>query len=78
MAMNATQQAIWEEIKSAYEAWNKDDNGLMPVKQLHESVNAAPERIGEALAQAATDQLAEVSSIEEEPQFKPLPLYTSR
>jgi hypothetical protein len=72
MAMNAAQQATWLEIMNAYDDWNRGDNALMPVSELSKSVSASSDQIGDTLAQAATDLLAEVGSIGEGPTFRPL------
>jgi hypothetical protein len=72
MAMSAAQQATWHEIVDAYDDWNKGDNALMPVNELSKSVNASSDQIGDTLAQAAADQLAEVGSIGEGPTFRPV------
>jgi hypothetical protein len=72
MAMTAAQQATWHEIIDAYNDWNKGDHALMPVSELSKNVNASSDQIGDALAQAATDLLAEVGSIGEGPTFRPV------
>jgi hypothetical protein len=72
MAMNAAQQATWLEIVTAYNDWNKGDNALMPVSELNKTVTASSDQIGDTLAQAAADLLAEVGSIGEGPTFRPL------
>lgn len=72
MAMSAAQQATWNEIVNAYNDWNTGDNALMPVSELSKGVNASADQIGDALAQAAADLLAEVGSIGEAPTFRPL------
>lgn len=69
--MNAAQQATWLEITEAYNEWNRGDNAFMPVSELSKSVTASSDQIGDALAQAAADLLAEVGSIGEEPTFRP-------
>jgi hypothetical protein len=71
MRMNAAQQITWAEIVNAYNDWNAGDNALMPVSELSKSVNATSDQIGETLAQAASDLLAEVGSIGEGPTFRP-------
>jgi hypothetical protein len=72
MTMNAAQQATWHEIVEAYNEWNAGDNGLMPVSELRESVSASSDQIGDALAQASSDMLAEVGNIGEGPTFRPI------
>lgn len=72
MSMTAAQQITWAEIVTAYEDWNMGNNALMPVSELSKSVNATADQIGEALAQAAADLLAEVGSIGEGPTFRPV------
>jgi hypothetical protein len=44
----------------------------MPVSELSKSVNASADQIGDALAQAAADLLAEVGSVGEAPTFRPV------
>lgn len=45
----------------------------MPVKELTGKLpTVPPELIGETLAQAASDHVAEVSSVDEIPSFRPL------
>lgn len=68
MTMNSAQHAIWMEIRKAYVQWSNGGNGWMPVTDL--AIDAAPERIGEALAQAQSDGLAEVGNIGEQPGFR--------
>jgi hypothetical protein len=70
--MTAAQQATWNEIVNAYDEWNRGDNALMPVSDLNRSVDASSDQIGDALAQAATERLAEVGSIGEAPTFRPV------
>ena len=73
MTMTAQQGEIWQKIVQLYGQANPDWQARMPVAQLQDKLPAVPpELIGETLAQAATDQLAEVDSIGEEPSFKPL------
>jgi hypothetical protein len=72
MTMTAAQQATWNEIVDAYNDWNRGGNALMPVSELSKSVNASSDQIGDALAQAAVDLLAEVGSIGEAPTFRPV------
>ncbi|MDB5795759.1 MAG: hypothetical protein JWR25_2138 [Noviherbaspirillum sp.] len=72
MTMNAAQQATWHEIIEAYNEWNAGDNGLMPVSELRENVSASSDQIGDALAQASSDMLAEVGNIGEGPTFRPI------
>lgn len=72
MTMTAAQQVTWAEILNAYDDWNMGHNALMPVSELSKSVNATADQIGEALAQAAADRLAEVGSIGEGPTFRPV------
>jgi hypothetical protein len=71
MAMTAAQQATWHEIVEAYDEWASGGNALMPVSELRESVSASSDQIGEALAQASADLLAEVGSVGEAPTFRP-------
>lgn len=70
--MNAAQQVTWAEILNAYNEWNQGDNALMPVSELSKQVEATADQIGETLAQAAADELAEVGSIGEGPTFRPV------
>jgi hypothetical protein len=73
MALTESQAAIWKQIAQAYEQWDPDRNSLMPVRELHARLPAvAPEMIGNTLAQAASDRMAEVGSTGEDPEFKPL------
>jgi hypothetical protein len=70
--MTAAQQITWAEIVNAYEDWNTGDNALMPVSELARSVDATADQIGETLAQAAANLLAEVGSIGEGTIFRPV------
>jgi hypothetical protein len=72
MTMTAAQQATWNEIVDAYNEWNRGGHALMPVSELSKSVNASADQIGDALAQAAADLLAEVGSVGEAPTFRPV------
>jgi hypothetical protein len=73
MTMTSTQGAVWKQIAQIYDQWDPDWNGRMPVRELQARLPAVPpELIGETLAQAASDHLAEVGSVGEDPSFKPL------
>lgn len=73
MALTQTQAVIWKQITQAYDQWNPDWDSLMPVRELmHTLPTVAPEMIGDTLAQAASEQLAEVEHVSEEPGFRPL------
>jgi hypothetical protein len=72
MTMTAAQQATWNEIVNAYNEWNRGDHALMPVSELSKTVDASSDQIGDTLAQAATELLAEVGSIGEAPTFRPV------
>ena len=73
MTMTTSQGAIWKQIAQIYDQWDPDWENLMPVKELQTRLPmVAPEIIGDTLAQAASDRLAEVGSIGEDPTFKPL------
>lgn len=73
MALTQAQAVIWKQITHAYDQWNPNWDSLMPVSVLTESLpTVAPEMIGDTLAQAASEHLAEVESISEEPGFRPV------
>ncbi|WP_019142772.1 hypothetical protein [Noviherbaspirillum massiliense] len=73
MTMTSSQGAIWKQIAQVYDQWDPERHRLMPVKELSDKLpTVPPEMIGETLAQAASDQLAELGSIGENPEFRPL------
>ncbi|SNT02435.1 hypothetical protein SAMN06265795_11226 [Noviherbaspirillum humi] len=72
MTMNATQAVIWKQITDAYAQWDHGRNERMPVHMLQEKLaTVPPELIGETLAQAASEDQAEVGSVGEDPSFRP-------
>jgi hypothetical protein len=76
--MTAAQQATWHEIAEAYNEWDSGNHALMPVSELSACVSATSDQIGEALAQASADLLAEVGSLGEGPTFRPILSVASR
>lgn len=74
MSMTASQAAAWKQIAAAYAHYCPAQDALMPVTELHARLpHLNAEAIGEALAQAAADGLAEVGATGETPLFRPLP-----
>jgi hypothetical protein len=73
MTLTADQGAIWKQISHVYYQWDPSRTGRMPVRELAERLPAvAPDLIGETLAQAAADRIADVGHVGEDPTFKPL------
>lgn len=71
--MNANQYAVWKQISHVYAQWDPSRSGLMPVRDLAESLpTVAPDMIGDTLAQAAAERVAEVAHVGEDPTFRPL------
>ena len=49
--MNANQDAVWKQISHIYAQWDPTRTGLMPVRDLAESLpTVAPDMIGDTLA----------------------------
>jgi len=73
MAMTAMQGEVWKQITQTYLQWDPERDELMPVAELGEMLPAVePELIGETLAQAASDQLAELGVDEDGACFRPM------
>lgn len=74
MALTESQTAIWKEIAQVYEHWAASRECLMPVRELAAHMpGVAPDMIGDTLAQAASERIAEVEHVSEDPCFRPLP-----
>lgn len=72
MPMTEAHAAIWKQIAQVYRQWDPDEDSLMPVSELAAQLPAvAPEMIGDTLAQAAEQSMAEVGHVGEDPGFKP-------
>jgi hypothetical protein len=73
MSLTTAQGAIWKQIAQVYLQWDPTRNKLMPVRELAENLPAvAPDLIGDTLAQAAAEDMAEVAHVGEDPSFRPL------
>lgn len=73
MTLSASQGEIWKRISEVYTQWDPERNGWMPVHELQAKLpEVAPELIGETLAQAAEEAMAEVGHVGESPGFRPL------
>lgn len=73
MPLTETQGAIWRRIAQEYHRWNPQHDRLMPVSELAPRLpEVAPEMIGDTLAQAASEHIAEVGHVDEDPCFRPL------
>jgi hypothetical protein len=73
MTMSTSQGELWRQIIRIYHQWDPDRNRLMPVKKLNDMLPAVPaEMIGDTLAQARADQLAELDNVDRPSEFRPL------
>jgi hypothetical protein len=73
MAFTEMQGVVWKQIVQMYSQWDPTSSRLMPVSELAQMLPAvAPDMIGDTLGQAATDHIAEVGHVGEDPGFRPL------